>query len=74
MYSYLLMIFLHTSLTKRKAVGLEITILPVILWFQRLDQLTYFRKTWCGFSAIRGYPRAIHSKFYAVNNDSMTYA
>jgi hypothetical protein len=72
MYSHLLMIFLHTSLTKRKAVGLWITIMPVIRWFQRLDQLTYFHKTWCGFSAIRGYPSAVRSKFYAINNDSMT--
>jgi len=40
------MIFLHTSVTKSKVVGLEITILPVIPWFQRLDQLTYFSKTW----------------------------
>lgn len=45
MYSHLLMIFLHTSLAKRKTVGLEITILPVILWFQQLDQLTYFHET-----------------------------
>jgi hypothetical protein len=68
------MIFLHTYLTIRKAVGLKITILPVIWRFQWLDQLPYFHKTWCGFSAIRGYPSATHSKFYTINSDNLTYA